>query len=257
MRGGASPVLMHARPARSRAGRTVWPQLALALLLAVPGLALPGCQRTPGEPAVTAGGFRPIAKPKPAVAMPPLAATRATTATAPLQPQLAADDVARPGNPAAWGESAQIAVGRQFEPIFFDADSDELDVNGRQRLREYATWLTVHPQVWVTLAGHTDQLGSTRYSYTLGMARALAVQDFLIGQGLAPGRLYAISFGRDLPAAEGKPAETKALDNRVELLAFIAPLGVPAPAPIPLEKRPAPGEQQKSPAAGRMKELQK
>ncbi|MBI3736918.1 OmpA family protein, partial [Candidatus Sumerlaeota bacterium] len=132
-------------------------------------------------------------------------------------------------NPAIWGPGASKAVGREFEPIYFDFDSSALRFASRQVLREYAEWLEAHPDVWVTLGGHCDSSGSAEYNYNLGMARAYAVKEQLVGLGLQPARLFTISYGEERPAAEETSEETRALNRRVEFQAFLAPAGQASP----------------------------
>ena len=200
--------------------------------------------------------------------------------------QLPTDAETRPGNPEAWGRGAQLSVGRSFDPIYFDADSSELDYTARNRLKEYADWLKAHPSVWVTLAGYAAGDGTDEFALNLSMARTLAAKDFLIGQGLSPTRLFNISYG-DLtddagvePGPDDAPDEALAptvalpdagapltapattptqaliraadarvdeLGRRVEILAFIAPLGVSGPEAVPIAPGDAPNTQQ-SPA---------
>lgn len=161
----------------------------------------------------------------------PQALDRKTTDSGPVE---------RPGNPAAWGQGAQVSVGRQFEPIYFDATGAELNYAARQRLINYAQWFKEHPRVWAALAGHADSQDSVRFAYNLAMARALAVQDYLIGQGIERERFYPISFGEEHPAAEGNTPEAQSLNSRVEILAFIAPIGQDSPAPVAADKQSAP-----------------
>jgi peptidoglycan-associated lipoprotein len=147
---------------------------------------------------------------------------------------------ARPGNPEAWGEGAQVAAGREFEPIYFSEESTELDFAARRRLANFVQWLHEHPNAWVSLAGHSGAHSTVGMAYNIAMARALVVQDYLVSQGLDLRRFFPISFGRDRPAAEGNTPEAESLNNRVELLAFVAPIGQDAPEPVAVEKGAAP-----------------
>jgi hypothetical protein len=64
------------------------------------------------------------------------------------------------------------------------------------------------------------------------MARALAVQDYLDLQGVAVWRVFCISYGSDQPAVQGVTPDANALNNRVELIAFLQPEGIQAPQPV-------------------------
>lgn len=174
----------------------------------------------PGEPR-TSPGLPPSTAPSGEIKPPP-----------PAPPERAGEDeTARAIDPARLSEAALKAVGRTFEPVYFDDDSAELRFSSRTALDEYARWLIEHPQVWVTLAGHSDPPGSTEYNFNLAMLRANAVKDRMAGLGVAAQRIFTIGFGEDLPASFGKTAGELALNRRVEFLAFVGPEGGILPAP--------------------------
>jgi outer membrane protein OmpA-like peptidoglycan-associated protein len=143
--------------------------------------------------------------------------------------QAATPDEARLQSPATLGEGANLAVGRSFAAIQFDRESTELDSEARRTLAEYATWFKAHPRVWAVLAGYTDRHGALRYNYQLGMARAIAVQEFLRDQGLDRRKFYPISYGKDFPVDAAATEAADAQNNRVEFKAFVAPADVELP----------------------------
>lgn len=151
-----------------------------------------------------------------------------------------------PVNPAILGEAARLAVGRDFDPVYFEPDSYELTFTTRRSLHEYAQWLGDNPHVWITLEGHDDESGTVEYGLNLAMARAVAVKERLAGLGVNDERLFTISFGEIQPAVPDAPAEPAPANRRVEFLAFVAPEGgipsssggntsAPPPALEPLE----------------------
>lgn len=175
----------------------------------------------------------PFLEPPPNASPPPLADDGATT---------------KPGNPAAWGEGGRVNVGRSFEPVYFDPGSDELDGTARGRLADHARWLADHPNVWIALGGYCDASETARYGYNLAMSRALAVRQYLIGQGLAAQRLYPIGYGSQTPAVQpdGRQRSDK-LNNRVELVGYIPPGGAQTPKPASATPSPAPPAQEQIP----------
>ncbi|MCE5228271.1 OmpA family protein [bacterium] len=132
----------------------------------------------------------------------------------------------RPANPMGLGEGARLLVGREFDPIYFDSDSTELDSEARRKLNEYVTWLKEpeHGHVWIALVGYCDSGQAVKFGYNLAMARALAAEEFLVANGLDRKRIYSIGYGRatDEPTA-----------NRVELLGFVGPDGKSEPDQVP------------------------
>jgi peptidoglycan-associated lipoprotein len=72
-------------------------------------------------------------------------------------------------------------------------------------LREY------YPEALITVEGFTDPAGSVAYNLALGQRRADEVRTHLLGQGMAPGQVRAISYGKDTsrlvrPGARGPEA---------------------------------------------------
>lgn len=64
--------------------------------------------------------------------------------------------------------------------------------------------------------GHTDASGSRSYNIELSKRRALAVMEFLIDQGISPGRLRAAGYGFDRLRVPERP--TDASNRRVQIL---------------------------------------
>ena len=80
-------------------------------------------------------------------------------------------------------------------PIYFGYDKSELDDADRMMIERAAEWLNAHPEVTVTLEGHTDEPGTEEYNKDLGMDRAQAVYDYLIELGVSADRLEVSSKG--------------------------------------------------------------
>lgn len=80
-----------------------------------------------------------------------------------------------------------------------------------QRLREQG-----EPSA-ISIIGHTDNTGSDALNRRLSLARAEAVRDFLVGQGLAVGILSVSGVAADQPVASNTTAKGRAENRRVEL----------------------------------------
>ena len=83
--------------------------------------------------------------------------------------------------------------------VFFTVDSSDLSPAGMATLRDQAMWINANPQVMVLIEGHADERGTREYNVALGARRATAVEQFLIQQGVAPGRLSTVSYGKERP----------------------------------------------------------
>jgi len=108
------------------------------------------------------------------------------------------------------------------EPIIlkgvnFAFDSAELTPESHTILDGVAGILTKHPDLKVTIAGHTDSIGTAAYNKKLSQRRAESVMNYLISRGVNPANLTAVGFGEERPIASNDTAEGRAKNRRVEL----------------------------------------
>ena len=86
------------------------------------------------------------------------------------------------------------------------------------RLDEIAAALSADPGITdVDITGYADRLGSSQYNQKLSEQRANAVRDYLIGKGIASGRLRAFGKG------ESNPVVVCTNKNRAELIKCLEP----------------------------------
>lgn len=102
-----------------------------------------------------------------------------------------------------------------YEDIYFEKGSYRLTPEARELLQRKAQWLQKHPDVKVIIEGHTDEAGSKEFNLALGEQRAGAVKSFLIGDGIASGRLIAVSYGNEQPIATGDTEIGRSRNRRV------------------------------------------
>ncbi|MFO7858173.1 MAG: peptidoglycan -binding protein [Ectothiorhodospiraceae bacterium] len=112
--------------------------------------------------------------------------------------------------------------------LFFDSGSAEIGEEGREQLDSVAeTIIQIRDRIpseipWLLqVEGHTDQrpIDTDRFpsNWELSTARAQAIVDYLIEQGVPPGRLAAAGFGEHHPVAEGDSPEDLRRNRRIEL----------------------------------------
>lgn len=118
------------------------------------------------------------------------------------------------------GLEASTAARRRFveEAIYFGPDSAALTPQARTLLRNKAQWLREHPEVNIIIEGHCDSRGDSLFNLKLGERRAGIVKTYLIGLGVAPRRLKAVSFGKERPVAAGDSEAVHARNRRVEFV---------------------------------------
>ncbi|MDT8308499.1 MAG: OmpA family protein [Bacteroidales bacterium] len=86
--------------------------------------------------------------------------------------------------------------------LFFDHDKAMLRKESYAELDRLVDFLNMIPEQVVEIAGHTDNTGSAEYNKALSGARAQAVCNYLVQQGVSKSRLIVNGFG------ETKPIET-------------------------------------------------
>ncbi|MFI5280016.1 MAG: OmpA family protein [Gemmatimonadales bacterium] len=115
---------------------------------------------------------------------------------------------------------ALAADGRvATQGILFDTGSDRIRGESTPTLNEIVQMLTDHPDLRLTIEGHTDNVGAAAANQTLSEARAAAVKAYLVTTGrVDAGRLHAVGFGASHPAVPNTTAEGRQTNRRVELV---------------------------------------
>jgi peptidoglycan-associated lipoprotein len=85
--------------------------------------------------------------------------------------------------------------------VYFSTDSTDLTPEAQQTLAGQARWLQKYAQFTITIEGHADERGTREYNIGLGAKRAEAVKAFLSRNGVSPGRIRTISYGKERPVA--------------------------------------------------------
>lgn len=85
-------------------------------------------------------------------------------------------------------------------------------------LEPLLAWLSSDPARHITLVGHTDDTGTPEANLALSRARAAAVRDWLVGRGIASGRISADGVGWLAPRDTNATEAGRARNRRVEVL---------------------------------------
>jgi outer membrane protein OmpA-like peptidoglycan-associated protein len=104
-----------------------------------------------------------------------------------------------------------------LEGVNFETNSAKLTSDSQSTLDHVAFLLKDRPKVRVEIGGHTDASGSEEHNLELSQARADAVRDFLISQGVDASRLETKGYGESVPIADNNSARGRAKNRRVEL----------------------------------------
>jgi len=102
--------------------------------------------------------------------------------------------------------------------ILFDTGRANLRPESTPTLTEIVRMMGTHPALRLRVEGHTDNVGAPATNLQLSQQRAQAVVDYLVGQGIALGRLEAVGRGDAEPAADNATAEGRQTNRRGELV---------------------------------------
>ena len=99
----------------------------------------------------------------------------------------------------------------------FDFNKSVIKEAAKGPLNSVVKWLQENPEVKVEISGHTDSVGSAAYNQKLSEARAKAVYDYFVSQGVDKFRLAYAGYGKEKPIATNETEEGRAQNRRVEL----------------------------------------
>lgn len=110
------------------------------------------------------------------------------------RPDIVAEQTAVPG-------SERDFIVNVGDRIYFIVDQSTLTPEAQETLRRQAAWLRQYPTVTIQVEGHADERGTREYNIALSARRATATREFLVAQGIEPGRLSTIAYGKERPVA--------------------------------------------------------
>jgi peptidoglycan-associated lipoprotein len=93
----------------------------------------------------------------------------------------------------------ELNAERPLGDAFFDFDQYTIREDARRTLQQNAGWLRRWESTRITVEGHGDERGTSEYNLALGERRANAAKAYLVGLGVAPGRILAITKGEESP----------------------------------------------------------
>ena len=130
--------------------------------------------------------------------------------------------IASGGNPVSFAELSK--KGRLSLPgILFDTGSDRIRSESTPTLTSVAKMLTEHPELSLTIEGHTDNQGTASGNQTLSDKRAAAVKAWLVAKHkVAVARLEPQGFGQTKPVGSNDTSEGRQANRRVEIVQRVA-----------------------------------
>ena len=103
-----------------------------------------------------------------------------------------------------------------LDNIFFEFNSAKLTDDSKTELNKVVRFITENPGVKITIAGHTDDLGTEEYNLSLSRKRAKAVYDFLVNHQINADSLTFVGYGESQPLTSNSTEEGRRLNRRIE-----------------------------------------
>ncbi len=129
-----------------------------------------------------------------------------------------------PAPAVAQDAPAFVPITLQAEALF-GFDKAVIRPGGKQKLdEEVVAKMKEYPQVeQVRVTGYTDRIGSSVYNQKLSQRRADAVKDYLVGQGVAAGRIETAAKGEADPVVSCAKVKGKANGKNRKLVECLQP----------------------------------
>jgi outer membrane protein OmpA-like peptidoglycan-associated protein len=102
--------------------------------------------------------------------------------------------------------------------VLFAFNRAELQPGAHQDLDRIARHLEEHPDLTITVEGHTDSVGDTGYNQELSEQRAQAVADYLFAEGVDRSRVSVRGLGESQPVAPNTNLAGRQQNRRVEIV---------------------------------------
>lgn len=113
---------------------------------------------------------------------------------------------------------SKSGVARLGADVLFGYDDCMLKNSARITMLQLAALIQKNPETYFVIEGHTDGIGRADYNAILGLQRAAAVREWLVGNGVPVEHVYIRSCGSSMPLASTKGTrEQQALNRRVEI----------------------------------------
>lgn len=102
--------------------------------------------------------------------------------------------------------------------IHFDFNKASIRESSMGIIQGIADMLEEHPEIRLSIEGHTDDLGSSNYNTKLSTIRAEAVKAMLVKLAVEPQRLSAKGYGESKPLMGNTNETSRAKNRRVEFV---------------------------------------
>jgi peptidoglycan-associated lipoprotein len=99
------------------------------------------------------------------------------------------------------GSTSYLPGSSVVDRVFFTVDQVTLTPQAMATLDAQIGWLRGNSSAPILIEGHADERGTSEYNMALGSARASAVRNYMVSQGIPDTRISIITYGRERPVA--------------------------------------------------------
>lgn len=113
---------------------------------------------------------------------------------------------------------AKSGVARLGADVLFGFNECQMKNSARITMLQLAALIQKNLNTYFVIEGHTDSVGGAAYNALLGLQRAAAVREWLVGNGVPVENVYIRSCGSSMPLAPTNgDRDAQALNRRVEI----------------------------------------
>ena len=114
-------------------------------------------------------------------------------------------------------EKEQEILNTAFENLEFESGKDIIKEVSFPSLEELANLLIKKSEWKIAIAGHTDNVGSSKTNLVLSKKRSQAIANYLEQRGVSANRIVVQYFGEEKPVADNETKEGRQQNRRVEM----------------------------------------
>jgi outer membrane protein OmpA-like peptidoglycan-associated protein len=108
----------------------------------------------------------------------------------------------------------------QIQNITFEINKNQLGSQGYAILDSIVNYLNFYPMAYLSIEGHTDNIGSNAFNKSLSLTRSNVCMNYLVSKGILPNRLFIIGFGEEKPIFDNSSILGRQKNRRVEFISF-------------------------------------
>lgn len=112
--------------------------------------------------------------------------------------------------------TTKIALNQAQTGVKFVKNKPDLVEGAEEKLDQVVDILKEHPDYFLELRGHTDNLGEKEPLKVLSLARAETVKTYLVDNGISADRIWCVGLGDTMPLAPNDNPAGREQNRRVE-----------------------------------------